>query len=292
MAINLIKQFEKLEAIINGVTKFYWNGGEEYRGPINRLSIVNMQIHRPVQKSVNLLLLAERVPGKYFSYYDTSFPPLGTITANLDEYYELVGYDPVRKILNGLTGSLSSVGTIEGENSDSKGACVLSIIYEPSHINLKGGIKMSRRLEEVEVRVDFKSQPHVATILLLDTSGSMHGDKIDALNEGLRNFKTSVESDELAKMRVDLAVVTFNDRVDVIHNFSSIENFEPSTLSANGSTSMGDAILKAAEMIEERKKQYKDNGVDYYRPWIFMITDGEPTDMNPGSSKWENVTRP
>lgn len=148
---------------------------------------------------------------------------------------------------------------------------------------------MSRRLEEVQV--DFEGQPHCATILLLDTSGSMAGDKIDALNEGLRNFKTHVENDDLAKMRVDLAVVTFDDRVEVVHDFSSIEDFEPLSLAAGGYTSMGDAILKAAEMIEERKQLYKQKGIDYYRPWIFMITDGDPTDMAPGDSKWENVIR-
>lgn len=148
---------------------------------------------------------------------------------------------------------------------------------------------MSRRLEEV--KVEFEGQPHVATILLLDTSGSMGGEKIAALNEGIDIFKKAVEKDEMAKMRVDLAVITFDDEVRVLHDFSSIENFDPPTLSADGSTSMGAAILKASEMIEERKQQYKQQGIDYYRPWLFMITDGEPTDIRPGDSQWNDVIR-
>lgn len=134
-------------------------------------------------------------------------------------------------------------------------------------------------------------QPHCATVLLLDTSGSMQGGKITALTEGLTVFKEDVSTDELASKRLDLAVITFGDGVCVTHDFSSIVDFEPPTLSADGYTPMGEAILKAIELIEQRKQQYKDKGIDYYRPWIFMITDGDPTDMQPGDPMWNDVIR-
>ena len=39
---------------------------------------------------------------------------------------------------------------------------------------------------------------------------------------------------------------------------------------------MGTAILKGLDMVQDRKMQYRQNGITYYRPWVFMITDGEP----------------
>ena len=141
------------------------------------------------------------------------------------------------------------------------------------------------------IEIDYKPQPHLAAVLLLDTSSSMNGLSISELNAGLRTLKEELSKDELARKRVELAVVTFgNGGVKVIHNFSAIEKFEPPTLEANGGTPMGEAIIKAIDLVESRKKDYKNSGVDFFRPWIFMITDGEPN-MRPGDSMWNTVTK-
>lgn len=148
------------------------------------------------------------------------------------------------------------------------------------------------RLED-QIEIANPQQPHCATVLLLDTSGSMaENNNIGALAEGLTVFKEDVAKDELASKRVDLAIITFGDGVNVMQDFSSITDFEPpAALSAEGLTPMGEAILKAIELVEQRKQQYKNKGIDYYRPWIFMITDGEPTDMRPGDSTWMEVVK-
>lgn len=143
------------------------------------------------------------------------------------------------------------------------------------------------RLDEA-VEIANPQQPHCATVLLLDISGSMK-DNIGELQEGLQRFKDEVGKDEIASKRVDLAVVTFGLGVAVAHDFSSIDAFEPPQLAADGATPMGEALMQAMDLLDSRKQQYKDKGIDYYRPWIFMITDGQPTDMKPGDARWNQV---
>jgi uncharacterized protein YegL len=143
-------------------------------------------------------------------------------------------------------------------------------------------------LEEA-IEIANPQHPHCATVLVVDTSGSMAGDKIQQLNDGLRYFKEDVESDDLARKRIDLSVISFGLGVQTIVPFCSIDEFEPPALAANGSTPMGEALGEAMTAIRARKSEYRAAGMDYYRPWLFLITDGEPTDMQPGDGMWQRV---
>jgi uncharacterized protein YegL len=126
-------------------------------------------------------------------------------------------------------------------------------------------------------------------VLLLDTSGSMAGAKLDQLVEGLQLFRDEVEGHELARKRVDVAVMTFGEEVRLVQDFTPVSEMEVPQLEAGGRTPMGAAILAAIDLVERRKQQYRSEAVDYYRPWIFLITDGEPTDMRPGDATWTSV---
>ena len=128
--------------------------------------------------------------------------------------------------------------------------------------------------------------PRCPVILLLDTSSSMEGAPIDELNEGLRQFLRETAADEAASLSVELEVITFDDNASRVIPFTQIGSVDqnPDPLEADGSTAMGAGIRMALHDLKARRKMYRDNGISSYRPWVILMTDGEPNDYN-----WEEA---
>ena len=120
-------------------------------------------------------------------------------------------------------------------------------------------------------------EPRCPCILLLDTSVSMAGAKISQLNTGLQYFAEQLKADSMAMKRVEVAVVTFGP-VQTVQPFVTADSFIAPALNTTGNTPIGAAIQNAIAMLNERKIAYRTNGVGFYRPWIFLITDGASTD--------------
>lgn len=127
--------------------------------------------------------------------------------------------------------------------------------------------------------VEFAENPEnrCPVVLLLDNSGSMAGAPIEQLNEGVRLLRDEIQADSLASKRVEIAIVSFGP-VMVQNDFVSAQNFYPTELQPESDTPMGAAIERGLELLRIRKDTYKSNGISYYRPWVFLITDGSPTD--------------
>lgn len=134
-------------------------------------------------------------------------------------------------------------------------------------------------MNEMTLNPEFiNPEQRLACALLLDTSSSMSGNRIRQLNDGVKTLLESLKEDELASKRVDLAIVTFASDITLVQDFSNPDQWEAPTLEANGVTNMGEAIVATLERLESRKQEYKNNGIAYYRPWLFLLTDGMPTD--------------
>lgn len=120
--------------------------------------------------------------------------------------------------------------------------------------------------------------PRLPCVLLVDCSQSMDGRPIEELNAGLVQYRHELLQDHHARRSVEILVVRFGGRVELDHDFETAENFVPPTLVAAGNTPMAEAILQGLRSLEERKTFIRSKVGSCYRPWVFLITDGEPTD--------------
>lgn len=147
--------------------------------------------------------------------------------------------------------------------------------------------------------------PRVPVCLCLDTSGSM-GDVIDGtfqrtgqirfidgqrrelvqggitaideLQKGVESFYQELLSDEVAMYSAEVCIVTFNgEGAQLVTDFCNLERqSEIPRFRASGETPMGEAVNLSLDCLERRKEEYKQKGVDYFQPWIVLMTDGTP----------------
>ena len=119
-------------------------------------------------------------------------------------------------------------------------------------------------------------------VLVLDVSGSMRGNKLDALNQGVRDFFTQIQTaDGVSESTVDqleIAIIQYDEEVKILRNPKLLEEGElPPTLTERGSvTETVLAMEEAIQLVADRKAFYKETGQAYFRPWIIVMTDGEP----------------
>ena len=118
-------------------------------------------------------------------------------------------------------------------------------------------------------------QEKTLCVFLLDNSGSMSGQKINDLNNGLQEFYNDIIGNDTLSQRLEIAVISFESTVRYLQQPALAETFTMPVLTAMGGTDMVGGIRKAIEVVEDRKNYYKGHGIAYKRPWIVMITDGE-----------------
>jgi uncharacterized protein YegL len=138
--------------------------------------------------------------------------------------------------------------------------------------------------------VSNNSSMKTPVVLLLDTSDSMNqGDAIGQLNAGIALLIKELSEHEAARDSVEMTVMTFGESCRIQSSFCSPASVGHPSFRAAGRTPMGEAMKKAADLVEDRKRTYRREGVNYHRPWIVIVSDGCPTDMQPGDALWKEL---
>lgn len=142
--------------------------------------------------------------------------------------------------------------------------------------------------EETIPYVEFADNANERTpcVLVLDCSGSMRGEPIKQLNAGLQALEKELKEDIDASSRVQILIVKAcgKDEAVISADWTDAMNFTAPIMEAGGLTPLGKAMELALQKIEDQKALYDSCGVTSKRPWIFLISDGEPTDYG-----WEQV---
>lgn len=118
-----------------------------------------------------------------------------------------------------------------------------------------------------------KAKP-IPVILLLDTSGSMSGAKIQNLNEAVADMVHSFRDSEQGEVEIHVAIITFGAEVKLHQSLASASDIVWRDLSASGATPLGTALKMAKAMIDDKNVV----PTRAYRPLVVLVSDGQPTD--------------
>lgn len=114
--------------------------------------------------------------------------------------------------------------------------------------------------------------------LLLDTSGSMFGEPIEAVKSGLQVLLSTLRSDPYALETAYLSVITFDSSAQQVTPLTELASFQPPQINASGCTALGEALALVADCASREVTKTTDTQKGDWKPLVFIMTDGEPTD--------------
>lgn len=119
--------------------------------------------------------------------------------------------------------------------------------------------------------------------LLLDCSGSMTGEPIEAVRQGIKALLSELKSDPQALETAYLSVITFNSSANQVVPLTELMQFTEPTINAGGATALGEALRVLTDCINSEVRKSTETQKGDWKPLLFILTDGAPTD------NWENA---
>lgn len=114
--------------------------------------------------------------------------------------------------------------------------------------------------------------------LLLDTSGSMYGEPIEAVKNGVQTLISTLRSDPYALETAYLSIITFNSTAQQITPLTELAAIQQPNIDAGGCTVLGGALELLAKKVDSEITKTTAEVIGDWRPLVFLMTDGEPTD--------------
>ncbi len=114
--------------------------------------------------------------------------------------------------------------------------------------------------------------------LVLDNSGSMAGEPVEAVKNGVKVLASTLRQDPYALETAFISVITFNTEAEQIIPLTDLVTFQPPDMKAQGITSLGAALKLLTQKIKDEIVKTTPERKGDWKPLIFIMTDGGPTD--------------
>ena len=130
----------------------------------------------------------------------------------------------------------------------------------------------------------YNTSSRIPVCICIDTSGSMwqtdnsNYSRIQRVQHGLEKFYNEIESNEMTRNSAEILIVGFSSTPYIIRNFKTYTpGEEQPQLTCHSKGDMGLGVSESLQKLIERKDMYKANGIDYYQPWLIIMSDGHST---------------
>lgn len=114
--------------------------------------------------------------------------------------------------------------------------------------------------------------------LLLDTSGSMYGEPIEAVRNGVQVLVSTLRQDPYALETAYLSIITFDSSAKQVTPLTELSSFQEPSIDANGCTALGEALSLLANCVDREVTKTTADVKGDWKPLVFIMTDGVPTD--------------
>ncbi len=134
------------------------------------------------------------------------------------------------------------------------------------------------------------SARRLPVFFLIDESGSMMGEPIEAVKIGVQTMLSSLRQDPYALETAYISIITFSDTARTAVPLTELVLVQPPEFRASGTTAMGAALKELAAAIERDVRKSTPDQKGDWKPLVFLLTDGSPTDnLDAGIEALRNV---